>query len=123
MVFDVVSTALPMWEAGNLKVLGTGGDKRSRIMPTIPTIDEAGYPGFRALTWFAMVGPPGMPEAIANKIYRDTLEAVKVPEVAARISSMGVDVKGLSPEESAKYFAQEAALWGNIIKQAAISLD
>lgn len=123
MVFDVVTTAQPMWEAGNLKALGTGGDKRSRIMPTVPTIDEAGYPGFRALTWFAMVAPPGTPSTITDKIYRDTVEAVKAPDVAARIAAMGVDVAGLSPDESGKFFAQESALWGKIIKEAGITLD
>ena len=123
MVFDIVSTALPMWESGNIKVLGTGGKTRSRIMPTIPTIDEAGFPGFQALTWFAMVAPPGTPEAITSKIHRDTLEALRVPEVASRIAAMGMDVTGLSPEESSKFFAQEAALWGKIVKEAGISLD
>jgi len=123
MVFDIVSTALPMWESGNIKVLGTGGKTRSRIMPAIPTIDEAGFPGFQALTWFAMVAPPGTPEAITGKIYRDTLEVLRVPEVASRIAAMGMDVTGLSPEESGKFFAQEAALWGKIVKEAGISLD
>ena len=123
MVFDIVSTTLPMWESGQLKVLGTGGRTRSRIMPSIPTIDEAGFPGFQALTWFAMVAPPGTPEAITGKIYRDTLDALRVPEVATRIAAMGMDVVGMSPEESGQFFAQEAALWGRIVREARISLD
>jgi tripartite-type tricarboxylate transporter receptor subunit TctC len=123
MVFDIVSTALPMWESDKVKVLGTGGQTRSRIMPTIPTIDEAGFPGFQALTWFAIVAPPGTPEAITGKIYRDTLEALRVPEVSARIAAMGMDVVGMNPEDSGKFFAQEAALWGKIVRDAKISLD
>ena len=123
MVFDIVSTTLPMWESGQLKVLGTGGRTRSRIMPSIPTIDEAGFPGFQALTWFAMVAPPGTPAAITGKIDRDTLDALRVPEVATRIAAMGMDVVGMSPEESGQFFAQEAALWGRIVREARISLD
>jgi len=123
MVFDIVSTAQPLWEADKIKVLGTGGKTRSRIMPTIPTIEEAGFPGFQALTWFAMVAPPGTPETITGKIYRDTLEALKVPEVAARIAAMGMDLPAMNPQDSAKFFAQEAALWGKIVKDAGITLD
>ncbi len=123
MVFDIVSTALPMWESGKVKVLGTGGTARSRIMPTIPTIEEAGFPGFQAITWFAMVAPPGTPDAITGRIYRDTLDALRVPEVASRIAAMGMDVAGMSPEESGRFFAQESALWGKIVKDAKISLD
>jgi tripartite-type tricarboxylate transporter receptor subunit TctC len=92
-------------------------------MPTIPTIEEAGFPGFQALTWFAMVAPPGTPEAITGKIYRDTLEALKVPEVATRIAAMGMDLPALNPQDSAQFFAQEAALWGKIVKDAGITLD
>lgn len=123
MLFDIVSTTLPMMEVGNLKVLGTGGDKRSRIMPGIPTIEEAGVPGFRALTWFAIVAPPGTPTSITGKIYRDTVDAMKVPEVAARIASMGMDIVGMDPESSGKYFAQESAMWGKIVREANISMD
>jgi tripartite-type tricarboxylate transporter receptor subunit TctC len=92
-------------------------------MPTIPTIDEAGFPGFQALTWFALVAPPGTPDAITTKIYQDTLDAIKGPDVAARIAAMGMDVVGLNPKDSGKFFAQEATLWGKIIKDAQISLD
>ena len=123
MVFDIVSTTLPLWEADKIKVLGTGGKTRSRIMPTIPTIEEAGFPGYQALTWFAMVGPPGLPNTIVDKIYRDVIEALKAPEVASRIATLGMDITGLSPSESTKFFAEESTLWGKIVKDAAISLD
>jgi tripartite-type tricarboxylate transporter receptor subunit TctC len=123
LVFDIVSTTRPMWESKLVKVLGTGGTARSRIMPTIPTIAEAGLPGYEALTWFAMVGPPGLPSGIVDKISHDTLEALKVPTVAQRIGDLGMDVVGLSPADSAKYFAQEAEHWGKIVKAAGISFD
>jgi tripartite-type tricarboxylate transporter receptor subunit TctC len=123
MVFDIVSTALPMWKSQKVKVLGTGDKTRSRIMPTIPTIEEAGVPGYQALTWFAMVGPPDMPNAIVDKISGDTIEALKVPEVSQRIRDLGMDVTGLNPADSGKFFAQEAEHWGKIVKAAGISFD
>jgi tripartite-type tricarboxylate transporter receptor subunit TctC len=123
IVFDIVSTALPMWEAGRVKVLGTGGKVRSRIMPTIPTIAESGFAGYQALTWFAMVGPPGLPKTIVDKLYADTTEALKAPEVAARIAGLGIDVTSLSPGASAQFFAEESALWGKIVRDAGVTLD
>ncbi len=123
MVFDIVSTALPMLEAGHVRVLGTGGATRSRIMPSIPTIDEAGLPGYQALTWFAMVAPAGTPPAIAEKLYQGVIEALRAPEVEERVKSMGMDVTGLTPAESGKFFEKESALWGKIVRDAGITLD
>ena len=123
IVFDIVSTSLAMWEAGRVKVLGTGGKARSRIMPTIPTIDESGLPGYQAVTWFAMVAPPGTPAVITDKIFKDTSDALKTPEVAERIKALGMDITALTPAESARYFVQEAELWGKIVKDAGITLD
>jgi tripartite-type tricarboxylate transporter receptor subunit TctC len=123
MVFDIVSTASKVWDSHQVKILGTGGDKRSRIMPTIPTIAEAGLPGYQALTWFAMVGPPDMPIAIADKISSDTREVLNIDEVGQRIRDLGMDVAGLDPAASGKFFAEEAEHWGKIVKAAGISFD
>jgi tripartite-type tricarboxylate transporter receptor subunit TctC len=123
MVFDIVSTTRPMWESKQVKVLGTGGDTRSRIMPTVPTIAEAGLPGYQALTWFAMVGPPGLPATISDKISADVAEALKIDEVKQRIEELGMDTAGLNPTQSGKFFAQEAEHWGKIVKAAGISFD
>lgn len=123
MVFDIVSTALPLWESDKVKVLGTGGKTRSRIMPTIPTIEEQGFSGYQALTWFAMVAPPGTPEVITAKLYQGVVEALNAPEVNARVKAMGMDITVLNPADSAKFFAEESRLWGKIVKDAGITLD
>lgn len=123
MVFDIVSTARPLLESGKVKVLGTGGKTRSRIMPDIPTIDEAGFPGYQALTWFAMVAPPNTPDSITEKIYRDVAEVLKIPEVVTRIESLGMDITAMNRADSARFFAQETELWGAIVRAAGITLD
>jgi tripartite-type tricarboxylate transporter receptor subunit TctC len=112
-----------MLESKQVKVLGTGGDTRSRVMPSVPTIAEAGLPGYQALTWFAMVGPPDLPRAIADKISADTAEVLKIDEVGQRIRELGMDVGGLNPAESGKFFAREAEHWGKIVRAAGISFD
>jgi tripartite-type tricarboxylate transporter receptor subunit TctC len=123
MVFDIVSTALPWWQSGKVQVLGTCGMTRSRIMPSVPTFDESGLPGYQAVTWFAMVAPPKTPAQIVDKIYRGIVDALKVPEVSGRIRSLGMDMAGLSPADSAIFFARDEKLWGKIIRDAGIRVD
>jgi tripartite-type tricarboxylate transporter receptor subunit TctC len=123
IVFDIVSTALPWWQSGKVKVLGSCGKTRSRIMPSVPTFAESGLAGYQAVTWFAMVGPPALPDAIVEAVYRGIVGALKVPQVAARIEALGMDIAGLSPTESAKFFASDEKLWSKIIKDAGITLD
>ncbi|MDF2118496.1 tripartite tricarboxylate transporter substrate binding protein [Roseiarcaceae bacterium H3SJ34-1] len=123
MVFDIVSTARPMWEANMVKVFATGGKTRSRIMPTIPTMEEAGFPGYLAVTWFAMTAPPGTPAPVIDRIYAGVIEALNIPEVAERIRGLGMDSVGMNPADSGRYFAREADMWSKIVKAAAISLD
>jgi tripartite-type tricarboxylate transporter receptor subunit TctC len=123
MVWDIVSTALPWWQSGKVKVLGTCGKTRSRIMPSVATFAESGLPGYQAVTWFAMVAPPATPDAIVDKIYRGIAAALQVPAVADRISNLGMDSAGLSPADSAQFFARDEKLWGKIISDAGIRLD
>jgi tripartite-type tricarboxylate transporter receptor subunit TctC len=123
MVFDIVSTALPWWQSGKVQVLGTCGLTRSRIMPSIPTFDESGLPGYQAVTWFAMVAPPKTPGPIVDKIYHGIVDALKVPEVSERIRSLGMDMAGLSPADSAIFFARDEKLWGKIIRDSGIKVD
>jgi tripartite-type tricarboxylate transporter receptor subunit TctC len=123
IVFDIVSTALPWWQSGKVKVLGSCGKTRSRIMPSVPTFAESGLAGYQAVTWFAMVGPPALPDAIVEAVYSGIVGALKVPQVAARIEALGMDIAGLSPTESAKFFASDEKLWSKIIKDAGITLD
>jgi tripartite-type tricarboxylate transporter receptor subunit TctC len=123
MVFDIVATALPWWQSGKVQVLGTCGKTRSRIMPSIPTFDESGLPGYQAVTWFAMVAPPNTPPAIVDIVYRGIAAALQKPDVAERIRNLGMDLAGLTPADSAIFFARDEKLWGKIIKDAGIALD
>jgi tripartite-type tricarboxylate transporter receptor subunit TctC len=123
MVWDIVSTTLPWWQSGKVKVLGTCGKTRSRIMSSVPTFAESGLPGYQAVTWFAMVAPPATPDAVVDKVYRGIAKALQVPAVADRIRDLGMDIAGLSPADSAQFFARDEKLWGKIIRDAGIKLD
>ena len=120
-LFDVISTSIPVLKDHRIKALGVGSSKRSVFLPDVPTIAEQGLPDFRAVTWFAVAGPPGMAPELANKINADLRAIIALPEVAERIRQIQMDTASMSPAETTKWFNEEASLWGGIIKQAGIT--
>jgi tripartite-type tricarboxylate transporter receptor subunit TctC len=116
LFFDTVTTSAPMYRAGKVRMLAMGSPERSAIAPEIPTASEAGSPGFRSLTWFAMVAPPGFDPALADKINRDAVESLRRPEVNVTLQRLTLEPMTGSPADAAKFFKEEAALWGRIIR-------
>jgi tripartite-type tricarboxylate transporter receptor subunit TctC len=105
---------------GKLKILAVADLERAQAAPDLATFSEAGLPGFRSITWFGLVAPPGTPAALAQRINRDTVEMLHSSEVAARLKSLSLEAGATSPADTAKFFASETALWGKVIKEAGI---
>jgi tripartite-type tricarboxylate transporter receptor subunit TctC len=120
MFFDTLATSVPLHRGGKLKILAVADLQRAKAAPELPTFTEAGVPGFRSITWFGLVAPPGTPAALAQRINRDAVEVLRSPEVAERLQSLSLEAGATSPAETAKFFADETALWGKVIKEAAI---
>ena len=120
MFFDTLATSVPLHRGGKLKILAVADLQRATAAPDLPTFSEAGMPGFRSITWFGMVAPPGTPAALAQRINRDAVEMLRTPEVAERLKSLSLEAGATSPAETAAFFAGETALWGKVIKDAGI---
>jgi tripartite-type tricarboxylate transporter receptor subunit TctC len=120
LMFDMLATSLPLHRSGKVRIVGVGGSERVGNLPDVPTISEAGLRGFRSVTWFAMVAPPNMPDALADRINRDVVEILRRKEVAERVRSIQMDPITVSRAEAAKFFAEERVLWGKVIRQANI---
>src|SRR3954468_13970392 len=120
MFFDTLATSVPLHRAGKLKILAVADLQRAKAAPELPTFTEAGVPGFRSITWFGLVAPPGTPAALAQRINHDAVEMLRSPEVAQRLESLSLEAGATSPAETAKFFADETALWGKVIKEAGI---
>jgi tripartite-type tricarboxylate transporter receptor subunit TctC len=118
MMFDMLATSLPLHEAGKEKIIAVGGTQRVKALPDVPTLAEAGVPGYRAVTFFGIVAPPQTLDALADKINRDIVAALKLPEVIEKTRSLGMDLSPGSRAEAAKFFAEERELWGKVVKQA-----
>jgi tripartite-type tricarboxylate transporter receptor subunit TctC len=124
MIFDTTTTSLPMHKGNQVKIIATGAPQRSAELPDIPTIAESGLPGFRAVTWYAIVAPPGTPADVAEKISRDVVAVTRDPTVVATIrDKLQMDTIASTASEAAKTFADDAKLWATVIEQAHISLD
>jgi tripartite-type tricarboxylate transporter receptor subunit TctC len=121
MMFDMMATSLPLYRAGKEKIVAVGATKRVPALPDVPTLAEAGVPGYRAVTFFGIVAPPGTPDALADKINRDVVDCMNEPAFIEKTMALGMDLAPGSRAEAAKFFADERELWGKVIKQANIS--
>ena len=120
MFFDTPTTSAPLYRAGMLKILAVADLGRMAALPEVPTFSEAGLPGFRSITWFGLVAPPGTPTAIAVRINRDARAALSSTEVSDKLRLLSLDPGATSRPDTAKFFAEEAALWSTVIKEAKI---
>ena len=121
MMFDMLATALPLHRAEKEKIVAVGGSERIKALPDVPTLAEAGVPGYRAVTFFGIVAPPQTPDALADKINRDVVASLNDPEFVEKTRALGMDLAPGSRADAAKFFAQERTLWGKVIKQANIT--
>jgi len=123
MFFDTLATAVPIYRGGKAKILGVGSGERSSDIPAIPTIAESGFPGFRSVTWFAIVGPPGTSLALVEKINRDIVEGLRQPQLKEKLQRMMLEPLIGTPADAAKFFAEERALWGKVITENKVKVE
>ena len=122
-MFDSITSARPHIESGKLRALGVTTAKRSSALPNVPTIAEAGLPGYEVSPWFAVFMPAATPKAIVTKLNAALLAAMKDPEVVKRFESIGAEPVGSTPDELAKHLARESERWTKLITERNIKLD
>ena len=116
MKFNSISGVVPLIRANKLKALAIATPQRSRVLPNVPTMAEAGVPNFEAGTWEAMYAPARTPKPILDEISRQVVKALADPEVAKRIADGGAEPHGSTPEQLATYTRDETARWKLAIK-------
>lgn len=108
--------------AGNLKILAAGAERLARY-PDIPTVAEAGYPGFRAESWGAVLAPAGTPATRIDQLNREIVAALKLPEVRKRLEDAGAQVVGSTPAELGEILVAEEQKYGELIRRMGIRLE
>jgi tripartite-type tricarboxylate transporter receptor subunit TctC len=123
LFFDTLTTSVPLHRADKLRIMAVAGPERSSAIPEVPTIAESGFPDFRSITWFGLVGPPAMTEALAARINRDVVEILQRADVSERLRELRLEPMIGTPADATKFFAEETALWGNVIKEANVTVQ
>ena len=120
--FDNISQSLPQHRGGSLKIIGVCSLERTPELPDVPTVSESGLKGFSAIAWFAMMAPPGTPDAIIDKINKDAVAVIRSPEIRKKCRDQAAQPIGSTPQEAAPFIASEVKLWAGVIKQAGVKL-
>lgn len=120
LLFSPASTVLPQVKDGKLKALATTGGKRTAIAPELPTVADAGLPGYETDLWLALLAPAGTPRPVIDTLSRAVNDALRVDEVVAPLRAQGIDPLGGTPEEFGRYIQTEIQKWENVAKAAGV---
>jgi tripartite-type tricarboxylate transporter receptor subunit TctC len=118
-----LAAALKFHQSNRAKILAVASTRRSPVLPDVPTVIEAGLPGFVTSAWFGLVAPPGTPAAVVAKVNADAVEALRLPDVRARFLEQGAEPVGNAPAEMAAFVREEMARWQEIIRTAHVTLS
>jgi tripartite-type tricarboxylate transporter receptor subunit TctC len=123
MLFDNLSSSLPLIKAGEVQALGVTTLKRSPAAPEIPTFAEQGLPGFEAVSWFSLMAPANLPPAIQQRLNRLTRQTLENRDVKNRLLAGGLEPTPGSPQELSKLITSESRKWSRVVLQSGAKLD
>jgi tripartite-type tricarboxylate transporter receptor subunit TctC len=123
LMFESLQSITPFAQAGKVHALAVTGDHRSPAFPDLPTIAEAGVPGYDAATWTGVIAPAGVPRAIVDKLNVAINKAIKSQAFLTKFATMSDEPGGGTPEDFAALIKMDSAKWGDLIKRAGITLE
>ena len=119
-VFATIPTATPQVKSGKIRPLGVGSAKRQAVLPDVPTLAEAGLPGYEVENWVGIVAPAGTPQAIVDKLHKEISAAMQSPEVQKQLAGQGLQAMGMGPAEFGAFMEKELVKWGRVVKEGGI---
>ena len=122
LMFENMLSMLPNAKSGKVRALAVTGTKRSAAMPDLPTVADS-VPGFSAVGWYGVLAPAGTDAAIVNKLSGEINRILKLPEVSERLSSLGAEPSGSTPEEFAAHIRTEIAKWGKVVRDSGARIE
>lgn len=123
MMFDNLPTALPRAKNGQLKGLAVTSAKRNSLAPEIPTMEEAGVPGYEATAWFGVAAPAGTPKAVVDRLNMEFVKALRDPQNAQKLEALGLAMATDSPEGFAAFIAAESQKWRKVVVASGARAD
>ncbi len=119
-VFSSIPAALPHIGSGRMRALGVSISKRNPALPNVPTIAEAGLPGYYAASWYGLLLPAGAPKPVLDALSKEIVAIMRVPDVREKMLAQGFEPVGDTPEEFAKFIREELVRWEKVVKNAGI---
>lgn len=123
LMFNNLISAVPNVQAGRLRALAVTGSTRTVALPDLPTVAEAGVPGYEASTWYAMFSPAGTPAAIVERLHRDVSSVARSQEIRKQLAAVGIESIGGTPDQLAKYLRSEITKWNKVAKTSGAKAD
>ena len=123
LMFNSMPSVLPLVASGKLKGLAVGSAQRSPAVPDIPTVAEAGVPGFENVTWYGMFAPAKTPRDIIVKLNKQVVQILAAPEMSQRLASQGAEPRSSTPEELTRFMQVESERWKKVIKVAGMKVE
>ena len=121
--FSSTATAMPQVQAGKLRALAVTTAKRIPALPDVPTIAEAGVPGYDVVLWHGLIGPKGMPKGIVDRINAEATKALKLKETAAQLQNDGVAPAGGTPAQFGETIRKEIGMWRKVVADAGVKVE
>jgi len=123
LVFENILSAVPLIQSGKLRALAVTSSKRASGLPDVPSLAEAGLPGYEIVSWQAVFAPAGTPQPIVQRLATEIGKIINEPDVKARLAGLGVEPSGAGPAELAALQKSEVAKWGKLIKASNIKVE
>jgi tripartite-type tricarboxylate transporter receptor subunit TctC len=123
VMFSSLVQTTPHIKSGKLRALGTGGAKRSPILPDVPTIDEAGLPGYLGVNWWGILAPTGTPQAVIDKVSKALSAVQDNPDVQTQFTNEGAEIVKMSSAEFGAFMVKEMNKWERVVKQGGIKAE
>jgi len=123
MMFDAITTMAQLAQAGKVRAIATSGKARSAITPNVPTLDEAGVPGYDAVIWLGMMAPAATPKAIVDLLNADVQKIANSPDVKEAWAKQGAVPMRMNPEQFRKFMEQDIQKWAKVVKLSGAKVD